>query len=134
MELKKKIDEMASDAESLLKKGEIDKAAAIYRQIVVLAKDEKENIVILSLLRLGEIAVATGEIDRAIECYKDVEARSLKDGFSAGIVDAIQRRATLLMAAGRWEEARDTAFSGKERATAFDDISFQIIFRQSLSI
>ena len=128
MELKKKIDEMAADAEGLLKTGDIDKAAALYRQIVVLAGDENANIIILSLLRLGEIAIGSGNFDMAIECYKEVEERSLSEGFTAGLLDAIQRRATLLMAAGRWDEALKAAGDGVDKASKLDESLYKMTF------
>jgi tetratricopeptide (TPR) repeat protein len=128
MELKNKIDEMAADAEGLLKGGNVEKAAALYRQIIVMAGDHHANVVILSLLRLGEISVASGNIDMAIECYREVEERSLNEGFTAGLLDAIQRRATLLMAAGRWDDALKAADNGAENASTLDETLYQMTF------
>jgi len=128
MELKQKLEEMTANAENLLKNGSIDEASEIYREIILKAGDDNCQVIILSLLRLGEIATDKGNIDMAIEYYKEVEERSLTESFTTGLLDAVSRRATLLMASGRWIESLKATQQGLAQSKALDEAGFEMTF------
>jgi len=125
-----RVRDLLAEAELLQRQGDDERAADLYRQVVATAGDDEgePEAVIFALLKLGDYYGERGNVPLAVQCYSDAEQRSAELDFAHGVLDCLQRRGSLLMAAGQWTDGVLVATRGRELAGRLGDESFESVF------